>query len=62
MRINVLDSKTGNDLFAYRSAVVPRQGETIDQNDTHKLIVEQVIHRVGYEQEEPYVDLLCRIE
>jgi hypothetical protein len=61
MRINVIDTDTGNWLLDYRSAVIPKKDETVLQADSgEELIVEKVSHIIT-PHGEPYVDLHCKI-
>lgn len=62
MKINVIDTDTGNTLFDYQSVQIPREGETVVQNDETgiELVVKDVRHIVT-PSGTPYVDLLCEI-
>lgn len=61
MKINVIDSSTGNQLFDYRSATVPRIDETILQNeDGVDLVVESVRHMLT-DGGDPFVELYCKV-
>lgn len=62
MKINVIDTNTGNELFDYQSSHVPRAGETVVQNDETgvELVVKDVRHIVT-PSGTPYVNLLCEI-
>jgi hypothetical protein len=62
MKINVIDTHTGNVLFDYQSSHIPRAEETVVQNDETgvEVVVKKVCHIVT-PSGTPYVNLLCEI-
>jgi Tfp pilus tip-associated adhesin PilY1 len=61
MKIKVFDTDTGNELFDYKSYVLPRLNETIMQNDDGiELVVDSLRHRI-YGDGDPVVELYCKI-